>query len=91
MLTGLCLRLAHQELLLDERLGVNRTVLLLLGPVLRHIVVVATKELICGGLHALLLVLSLLSIEATFCKTMQAWILTFWACLDIVAPCFQVW
>lgn len=59
---GLCVALAHDELLLDEGLGVHGTVRLLLGTTDGHVLLRAAKELRGGLLHRLLVIGSLYTV-----------------------------
>lgn len=58
-LTWLCIRLAHNELILDEGLLVDWAVFLLLSPVLSHVLVSACEEFIGGLLKGSFLILRL--------------------------------
>lgn len=66
LLTRLGSRLAHNELLLDEGLGVNWLVTFLLGTVLSHVLISASEELGAIVLHGGLLVLGLHSVERQY-------------------------
>ena len=59
-LTWLRVGFAHNELLLDESLWIDRAVCFLLSAKLGHICVSASEEFVCSILRSSLIVLSLL-------------------------------